>query len=98
MSTPYPNGIQERYIIVDSIFTSQEAVRVFTSEGDHVYSSFYDLQSAPFDTVEYPVLLEELFKAGLSGKFWRIIKQWYTNPTSCVRVGSHTSHLFSVET
>ena len=65
---------------VDSIFASQEAVRFFTAEGDHVYSSFYDLQCA-FDTVEYCILLEELFNAGVKGKFWRILKHWYTNPT-----------------
>ena len=41
---------------VDSIFTSQEAVRFFTAD-------FYDLQCA-FDTVEYCILLEELFNTG----------------------------------
>ena len=82
--TAYRKGIS----CAESIFASQEAVRVFTSLGDHVYSSFYDLQSA-FDKVGYPVLLEELFKAGLRGKFCRIFKQWYSNPTSCV------SHLVS---
>ena len=35
---------------VDSIYASQEAVRSFTAEGDHVYSSFYDLSSSDMDT------------------------------------------------
>ena len=60
---------------VDSIFASQKAVRFFTAEADHIYSSFYDLQCA-FDTVEYCILLEELFTAGLKGRLWRIIKHW----------------------
>ena len=80
---------------VDSIFASHGAVRFFTAEGDHVYSSFYDLQCA-FDTVEYCILLEELFNAGLKGKLWRIIKHWYTNPASCVRVCNKTSAHFSI--
>ena len=64
----------------------------FTAEGDHVYSSFYDLQCA-FDTVEYFILLEELFNAG---KLRRIIKHWYTNLTRCVRVCNKTSAHFSI--
>ena len=42
---------------VESMFASQEALRCFTTEGDLVYSSLYDLQSA-FDTVEYSILPE----------------------------------------
>ena len=70
-------------------------MRFFTAEGDHVYSSFYDLQCA-FDTVEYCILLEELFNAGLKGKLWRIIKHWYTNSTSCTGVCNKTSTHFSI--
>ena len=70
-------------------------MRFFTYEGDHVSSSLYDLQCA-FETVEYCILLEELFNAGLKGKLWRIIKHWYTNPTSCVRVCNETSAHFSI--
>ena len=58
---------------VDVNFASQEAVRFFTADGDHVYSSFYDFQCA-FDTIKYCILLEELFNASLKGKLWRIIK------------------------
>ena len=70
-------------------------MRFFTAEGDHIYSSFYDLQCA-FDTVEYCILLEELFNASLKGKLWRIIKHLYTNPTKCVRVCNKTSAHFSI--
>ena len=37
-----------------------------------------------------------LFNAGLKGKLWRIIKHWYTNPTSCVRVCNKTSIHFPI--
>ena len=59
-------------------------------------SCFYDLASA-FDTVEYPVLFSHLKKAGVSGKAWRLIKDWYTNVSSSVRVGrQEVSPSFSV--
>jgi len=61
-----------------------------------VYSCFYDLTSA-FDTVEYPVLLSHLKSAGVTGKAWRLIKQWYTNPMSSVRVCSTVSSQFHIQ-
>ena len=52
---------------------SQEAIEKFTSDGDTVYTCFYDLASA-FDTTEFSVLLEELFNAGIRDMSWRLIK------------------------
>ena len=61
-----------------------------------MYSCFYDLASA-FDSVEYPVLLSHLKSAGVTGKAWRLIKQWYTNPTSSVRVCGSVSSQFHIQ-
>ena len=60
-----------------------------------MYSCFYDLASA-FDTVEYPVLLNHLFRAGVVGKTWRLIKNWYSNSSSCVRISETFSRVFSI--
>ena len=60
-----------------------------------VYSCFYDLASA-FDTVVYPVLLEHLKTSGICGKTWRLIKQWYTNTNSRVRICGHYSAPFTL--
>ena len=80
----------------DTTFFCQETISKFIHDGDSVYSCFYDLASA-FDTIEYPVLLSHLKKAGVSGKAWCLIKDWYTNITSSVRVGSRqVSPSFSV--
>ena len=79
----------------DAIFSCQESISKFVREDDSVYSCFYDLASA-FDTVEYPVLLDHLALAGIVGNTWRLIKQWYTNPKSCVRLNGSTSRYFSV--
>ena len=60
-----------------------------------MYSCFYDLASA-FDTVEYPVLLSHLKNSGILGKTWRLIKDWYSDVKSYVRVGKETSSSFTI--
>ena len=89
--TAYQRGVS----CADATFSCQETITKFIRDGDFVYSCFYDLASA-FDTVEYHVLLSHLKKAGVSGKAWRLIKDWYTNVSSSVRVGRQVSPSFSV--
>ena len=60
-----------------------------------MFSCLYDLASA-FDTVEFCVLLEELFHTGIKGKCWRLIQQWYHNPMSQVRLGNLPSKPFNI--
>ena len=69
-------GFQKGVSCADAIFSCLETISKDIREGDSVYSCFYDLASA-FDTVEYPVLLHHLYKAGIVGKTWRLIKNWY---------------------
>lgn len=54
---------------------TQEVVARYLRGGSRVYMCLYDLQKA-FDSVEYPVLLEKLFDAGVNGKMWRLLKSW----------------------
>ena len=89
--TAYQRGVSS----TDATFSCQETISKFIRDGDSIYSCFYDLASA-FDTVEYPVLLSHLKRAGVSGKAWRLIKDWYTNVSSSVRVGRQASPSFSV--
>ena len=89
--TAYKKGVSCQ----DSIFASQEANAKFISEGDNVYSCFYDLASA-FDTVKFSVLLEELFRVGVKGKCWQLIRQWYCDPVSQVKLGNQLSKPFYI--
>ena len=89
--TAYQRGVS----CADATFTCQETISKFIQDGDSVYSCFYDLASA-FDTVEYPVLLSHLKNSGISGKTWRLIKDWYSDVHSYVRVGKATSSSFIV--
>ncbi len=54
----------------------------------------YDLQKA-LDSVEYPVLLENLF--GVNGKAWRLIWSWYQGASCQVKVDGRLSGGFAVE-
>ena len=89
--TAYREGVS----CTDSMFASMEALAHFKSNGDNVYSCFYDLASA-FDTVEFCVLLQNLFQAGIRGKCWRLLHDWYSNLSSQVRLGNHLSESFPI--
>ena len=67
----------------------------FTLEGGLVFC-FYDLTSAS-NTVEFCVLLKQLFHAGIKGKCWRMIKDWYKDLFTYVLIGSQLSKPFPVE-
>ena len=58
--TAYRKGISCQ----DSIFAGTECNSTFVSGGDNIYTCFYDLGSA-FDTIQFCVLLTELFNAGI---------------------------------
>ena len=74
--TAYQRNISCR----DAIFATQEAILKIIKDGGEAFLSLHDLEKA-FDTIEVPILLENLFKAGINGKGWRMIKAWYENPT-----------------
>ena len=79
----------------DSIFAGKESTDLFIQGGDNVLTCFYDLASA-FDTVEFSILLEELFRVGLQGKCWRLIHNWHLGLTSQVSLGKKLSQSFSI--
>ena len=70
----------------------QEAVRSHIQHGSSVYQCFYDLEKA-FDLVEYSILLAHLFKAGINGKGWRLVKSFYSNPRCGVRVNGQLTNV-----
>ena len=59
-------------------------------------SCFYDLIDSAFDTVEFCVLLEELFHAGVKGKYWRLIQQWYCDLMSQAKLDNLLSKPFNI--
>ena len=64
-------------------------------DGDHPTLCCFDLEKA-FDSIEYLVLLEHLFKLGINGKCWRLLHNWYSNSRNVVRFDCHLSQSFPV--
>ena len=59
-----------------------------------VYQLFYDLEKA-FDSV----ILSHAHRTwcGIKGRAWRVMRSFYDNPVSIVKVGNHTSGKFLAE-
>ena len=55
----------------DAIFATQELIAKYMRGGSWLFMCLYDLHKA-FDSVEYAVLLQKLFEAGVNGKMWRL--------------------------
>ena len=49
-----------------------------------------------FDSVEFPILLNHLYTAGINRKTWHLIKSWYHSPISQVRHNSTLSTPFDI--
>ena len=82
---PHPNqsAYRKKVSCADAIFATQEIIARYMGNGSRVFMCLYDLQKA-FDSIEYPVLLDRLYVAGINGKCWRLIKNWYEG--ACCRV------------
>ena len=95
----FPNPSQTAYqkglLCVDAIFSTQDVILKHIREGDTPYLCFFDLEKA-FDSVEYSTLLTNIFKIGINGKYFHLIKDWYTNTRSVVKVNNKCSQSFPV--
>ena len=79
----------------DAIFSTQEAILKYIREGEKPTLCFFDLEKA-FDSVEYTTLLKHLADIGINGKCWRLIKNWYTNSMSVIKLDYSFSSSFPV--
>ena len=50
-----------------------------------------------FDSVQYSVLLNRLYEAGVDGKAWRLIRSWYNHPKCRGRINGQLSYAFTLE-
>ena len=56
----------------------------------------YDLQKA-FDSIQCPILLKRLFYAGVDGRAWRLLRNWYTSPRCRVKINGSLSSAITLE-
>ena len=75
----------KRVSCADATFATQETIARYMRCGSHVFMCLYDLEKA-FDSVEYPILLDRLYAAGINGKCWRLIRNWYEGARCRVKI------------
>ena len=80
----------------EAILSTLEVVSKHLQKNEKMYMCFYDLQKA-FDSVEYPVLFKRLFEAGVNGKSWRLLHNWYNQPRSMVRINGQLTPPITLE-
>lgn len=86
---------QQNKSCVTASFVLQEAISHYIERGSKVYCCFLDASKA-FDTVWINGLFYKLFNAGIQGKSWRLLYNWYSKLSSCVMHGDLTSSNFPV--
>ena len=94
---PHPNqsAYRKHVSCADAIFATQEVINRYLLEGGKIYMCLYDLEKA-FDSVEFSVLLKRLFHAGINSKTWRLLRSWYSDGRSSVRLRQHVSPPFAL--
>ena len=93
LSPPYSNSLPSR---VDATEVVQEAISSHILYGSTAFQCFYDLEKA-FDSVEYCILLDHLYEAGIDGKTCRLVKSFYKMSTCRVRVNGKLSEQFVLQ-
>ena len=76
------------------VMPSIQRKKLFSSRSEKAeissYICFYDLEKA-FDSIKLPLLLKQLFEIGVNGKLWHLLKSWYTDSSSRVRLNNRLS-------
>ena len=91
LQTAYRKGLS----CSDAVFATQEALLIHLRDGGYPYLCLFDLEKA-FDSIEFCILLERLFKIGINGKCWHILLSWYSSASSRVRIGSKLCDPFPI--
>jgi len=83
----------ESLVEMPSLQLRKQLTRKVLREGGKAFLSLFDLEKA-FDTTEKTVLLQCLYKKGICGRAWRIIKCWYTGAMAGIEIDNTVSELF----
>ena len=93
---PLQNAYQERLCNTMTPFTLQETVNHYIERGSKVFCAMLDASSA-FDVVWHDALFYKLFKIGINGKLWRVLRSAYQDVKSCVLYEGILSPWFNVQ-
>ena len=94
-TTDYQFGFKSNHSTDLCIYTLKEVIDFYHSQSTSIYMCFMDASKA-FDRVNHWTLFKKLIDRGTPLIFVRIIMQWYTTQTACVRWGSALSDNFLI--
>lgn len=78
-------GFRKKYRTTDQIFIIKKIIdQALNVKNGRLYGCFVDFQKA-FDNVWHDALLTKLFRTGIKGKCYNIIKDMYTNASICAK-------------
>ena len=86
-------GFRPNRSITDQLFVLTETIR--NRRPNKTFCAFLDIQKA-YDKVWREGLWYKLYKAGVRGKLWRIIRGIYAKVESCVALGDNLTTFFEI--
>jgi len=78
---------------ITTAYTVQETLNHYKERNSAVYGCFLDTKKA-YDTVWTQGMLYKVYREGVNGKLWRILKQMHTGNTYCVLLNGEMSREF----
>ena len=94
--TKFQSGFRKQRSTTDQLVRFESLIRDAFIKGEHVVSVFFDLEKA-YDTTWKYGILEDLFNMGLRGRMPVFIKNFLSDRTFNVRLGSIMSDLHDQE-
>ena len=79
----------------DHIFTMQTIASKYKKLKKRVYAVFVDFKKA-FDSVCRQALFLKLAKSGITGKFYNVLRNMYSNSNAYIKLSGHISNRFKV--
>ena len=79
----------------DHIFTMQTIISKYKRSKTPVYSVFVDFKKA-FDSVSRQALFYKIAKLGITGKFYKILKNMYSNSSAYIKLSGFLSNKFKI--
>ena len=86
-------GFRQNYATTDHIFTLHCIIELLRFQKKKLFCSFIDFSKA-FDSVWRVGLWKKLLENNVNGKFFKVIKNLYSNVKSCVSVNNELSPFF----
>ena len=80
---------------VDQIFILADIISTRRQAGKKTYTCFIDVKKA-YDRVWRNGLWMSLWKRGVRGRLWRVIKDYYNKVESCVRLDDGNTEWFDI--